>query len=116
MIDRRLLARICRSYMHPTARICTSVIEVMGTEIYLVNVYAPSGKNKEQERENLFETELMYQLTQNTDNIIMCGDWNSIISPKDTTKPASACFSKSFKQIITAFKKLCCSVGSDLSK
>ena len=53
LIDKRLPAKICRFYLHPTSRICTAVVNVMGTELYLVNVYAPSGKSKEQERENL---------------------------------------------------------------
>ena len=55
LIDKRLPARVCRSYLHPTSRICTVVLNIMGTELYLVNLYAPSGKNKEQEREDLLE-------------------------------------------------------------
>ncbi|CAL4195845.1 unnamed protein product [Meganyctiphanes norvegica] len=76
----------------------------MDTELYLVNVYAPSGRNKEQERENLFETELTYQLIPNTDNIIMCGDWNSVLVPKDTLRPENACYSKALQNIITTFR------------
>ena len=34
----------------------------------------------------------------------MCGDWNSVLSPKDTTKPATACYSKILKQLLTAFR------------
>ena len=80
------------------------MINVMGTNLYLVNVYAPSGKNKEQEREQLFETELTYQLVANTDNIIMGGDWNSVLIQKDTSKPKTACYSKALKGILTTFK------------
>ena len=104
MIDKRLPARICRYYLHPTSRICTAVLDIMGTELYLINVYAPSGKKKEQERENLFENELVHQLIQNTDNMIMGGDWNSVLSPKDSSKPNSTCYSKQLKDIITAFR------------
>ena len=104
LIDKRLPARVCRSYLHPTSRICTAVLNVMGTELYLVNVYAPSGKNKSLERENLFGTELMYQLIANTDNIIMSGDWNSVLSPSDTTKPVNACYSNNLKCLLTTFK------------
>ena len=74
MVDKKLPANICRTYTHPTSRICTAVVNIMGTNLYLVNLYAPSGKNKEQERENLIQTELIYQLVADTDNIIMCGE------------------------------------------
>ena len=76
----------------------------MDTELYLINVYAPSGRNKEQEREHLFENDLTYQLIPNTDNIIMGGDWNSILVPRDTSKPLNACYSKALQHIITSFR------------
>ena len=104
LIDKRLPAKVCRSYLHPSSRITTAVINIMGTELYLVNMYAPSGKKKQVEREQLFETELIYQLTTNTDNMLMGGDWNSVLVSKDTSKPASACYSKALKHIITSFK------------
>ena len=62
------------------------------------------GKKKQVEREQLFETELIYQLTTNTDNMLMGGDWNSVLVSKDTSKPASACYPKALKHIITSFK------------
>ena len=34
----------------------------------------------------------------------MCGDWNSILSPKDTTKPNTACFSNVLKHITTSLR------------
>ena len=104
LIDKRLPSRICRSYLHPTSRITTTVLNIMGTELYLMNIYAPSGRNKELEREHLFESELLHQLIPNTDNIIMCGDWNCVLSPKDTSRPKSACYSKALKSILTTFK------------
>ena len=104
LIDKRLPANIRRSYLHPTSRICTVTLNIMDTELYLINVYAPSGRNKAQEREHLFETDLTYQLIANTDNIIMCGDWNSILAPKDTSKPLNACYSKALQHIVTTFK------------
>ena len=46
LIDKRLPARVCSSYLHPTSRITTAVLNIMGANLFLVNVYAPSGKNK----------------------------------------------------------------------
>ena len=104
LIDKRLSSNIVRSYLHPSSRIITCVLDIMGTPLYLVNVYAHSGKNKEQEREELFETELMYILIPNTDNLVLAGDWNSILLARDTSKTRNACFSKSLKGIINSFK------------
>ena len=104
LIDKKLPATISTSYLHPSSRICTAVLNIMGIDLYLVNMYAPSGKNKVNEREHLFETDLMHQLIPNTDNIIMCGDWNCILSPKDTNRPDNACFSKALKRLMTTFK------------
>ena len=97
-----LPATIRRTYLHPTSRICTAILNIMDTDLYLINVYAPSGRNKEQERELLFENDLTYQLIANTDNIIMGGDWNSILAPKDTSKPLNACYSKALQHIVTS--------------
>ena len=104
LIDKKLPVEISRSYLHPTSRISTCNLKIFDIPLYLINVYAPSGKNKEQERENLFETDLMYQLIQNTDNMIMGGDWNSILSKNDSSKPSSSCYSKAFKSLINTLK------------
>ena len=103
LINKKLPVTLSRSYLHPSSRICTTFLNVMGIDMYLVNVYAHSGKKREIEREHLFETDLMHQLITNTDNIIMGGDWNSILLQKDSTKPNSACFSKVLKHITSAF-------------
>ena len=46
----------------------------------------------------------MLQFIQNTDNLVMGGDWNSILSANDTTRPSNACYSKCLKSIISTFK------------
>ena len=40
----------------------------------------------------------------NTDNIILTGDWNCVLSAKDTTNIHNTSLSKSLKNIVTGFK------------
>ena len=72
--------------------------------IYIVNVYAPSGKSKETEREAFFNNELKHLLVSNTDNLILSGDWNSVLLKKDATNIQNTSLSKSLKSIVTSFK------------
>ena len=69
-----------------------------------MNVYAPSGKNKENEREELFNNELKHLLVSNTDNLILAGDWNSVLLKRDATNIQNTSLSQSLKSIVTSFK------------
>ena len=42
-------------------------------------------KNANSERENLFDTELIYYLRHSTNNTVMAGDWNCVLSERDST-------------------------------
>ena len=53
-IDKRLPSTITHSYAHPTSRLTSTILNILNTKLYLVNVYAPSGSNKEKEREDFF--------------------------------------------------------------
>ena len=55
---------------------------VLDKEFQLINIYAPSGKNKAKEREELFKDDLLYYLRNNLRNVILAGDWNCITSPE----------------------------------
>ena len=104
IIDRRLPISIGRVYLHPTSRICTAHITIFNVKLYIVNIYAPSGKSKETEREALFNNELKHLLVSNTDNLILSGDWNSVLMKKDATNIQNTSLSKSLKSIVTSFK------------
>ena len=54
-------------------------------ELQLVNVYAPSGSNCLREREELFQTDLLYYLRRNLNKTIIAGDWNCVIGKRDST-------------------------------
>jgi len=54
-------------------------------EIWIINVYAPSGTAMKQERERFFNSELPYLLTSETGHILLVGDFNCILEASDTT-------------------------------
>ena len=74
IIDRRLPISISRVYLHLTSRICTAHITIFNVKLYIVNIYAPSGKSKEIERDVLFNNKLKHILLYNTYNLILSGD------------------------------------------
>ena len=45
-------------------------------EIWIINVYAPSGRAMKQERERFFNSELPYLFTGETGHILLGGDFN----------------------------------------
>ena len=49
LLDKRIPLSIGRVYLHPTSRITTAYITIFNERLYIVNVYAPSGKNRENE-------------------------------------------------------------------
>ena len=98
LIDRRLPVSIGRVYLHPTSRICTAHVTIFNVRLYIVNVYAPSGKNKENEREAFFDNDLKHLLLSNTDNLILTGDWNSVLLKRDATNIQNTGLSKSLKR------------------
>ena len=100
-INKKLNSTIGSTYLHPTSRLTTAYLNIFNTKLYLVNVYAPSGKSKDKEREEFFEQELMQSLVTNTDNILLAGDWNCILSPRDSSRPENTSISKNMKGIIS---------------
>jgi len=54
-------------------------------EIWIINVYAPSGTAMKQERERFFNSELPYLLTGETGHMLLGGDFNCILETSDTT-------------------------------
>ena len=103
LIDKKLPGTISYPYLHPSSRISTAILNIFDTKLYLVNVYAPSGNKKQKEREEFFEQELMQSLIVNTDNIILAGDWNCVLSPNDSSRPKNTPISKTLKGIINSF-------------
>jgi len=54
-------------------------------EIWIINVYAPSGTAMKQERERFFNSELPYLLNGETGHMLLGGDFNCLLDASDTT-------------------------------
>jgi exonuclease III len=54
-------------------------------EVWILNVYAPSGTARKQERERFFTSELPYLLTGASDHILLGGDFNCVLETADST-------------------------------
>ena len=54
-------------------------------ELHFLNIYAHSGNHFINDREHLFQTEILYYLRRNLSRTIIGGDFNCIINKKDAT-------------------------------
>ena len=90
--------------MHPTSRISKVTLLFQNITFNLFCIYAHSGKNYSKEREELFENELLSLVQCNPGKTVMGGDWNCIISEKDSSNPKNSCFSKNLKNIVNELK------------
>ena len=85
LINRNLPFVILNEEKSADSRIISLKMKIYDQVIHLVNVYAHSGKEKTAERENLFRHELLYYLRNSLQNTFIGGDWNCILSDRDTT-------------------------------
>ena len=88
LIRKKSGINVLRVELHASSRIMIIKCELNNVLFDVINVYAHSGSNFKNERETLFSDELIYYLQNNLDNTILMGDFNSIISPKDSTSNA----------------------------
>jgi exonuclease III len=67
----------------------------------IINVYAPSGTSKRAEREKYFGHDLARFLDISNKDLILGGDFNSVLSPSDAT--GAPCNSKALGDIVDSF-------------
>jgi exonuclease III len=70
--------------------------------ISLINIYAPSGSEKKQERESFYNTEVPYLLPGHNMEIILAGDFNCVLSPSDATGQKN--YSRALDKLVTGLK------------
>ena len=85
LIDKRLPIDVINEEKSADSRLISLRIKLYNQIIHLVNTYAHSGKNANLDRENLFDTDLLYYLRNNLQNCIVAGDWNCVLSERDST-------------------------------
>jgi len=52
-------------------------------EIWIINIYVPSGTVRKQEREKFYHNEVSYIIATAGDHILLGGDFNCILDPMD---------------------------------
>ena len=103
LFRRSLPIKITNTEKSADSRILSVRIIYYNHELQLVNVYAPSGSNCTREREELFQTDIIYYLRRQLNNTIIGGDWNCVISKRDST--SSNCnVSKALTSTIRTFR------------
>jgi exonuclease III len=70
-------------------------------DILIVNIYAPSGTAKRQEREMFFNSELAYLLGNVSDNLLLGGDFNCVFENPDSTGQYN--FSRSLAELVQGY-------------
>ena len=86
------------------ARITSVKFTYNGKYMHVLNVYAPSGSNFLQERENMFKEDILYYLRNNLSNNIICGDFNCIENNEDKSLNGNCPLSKSLKYLTENLK------------
>ena len=83
LINRKLPFHIFSEEKSADSRILSIKLKIYNQFIHVVNVYAHSG-NRIRERDNLFNSELIYYLRNSLQNTYIGGDWNCVLSERDT--------------------------------
>ena len=82
LIDRRLAFNINHIEKSADSRVISLKLNIYNKMIHLINIYAHS--NNVRKREELFNNDLIYYLRNSLDNTILGGDWNCVLSQRDT--------------------------------
>jgi hypothetical protein len=70
--------------------------------ISLINIYAPSGFERKQERESFYNTDLSYLLPGYHTDIILAGDFNCMLSHSDVTGQRN--YSRALDKLVTGLR------------
>ena len=85
LINKKLPFVVLSEEKSADSRIISMKIKIYDQLIHLINVYAHSGKEKTPEREIFFQNEFTYYLRNSLENTFIGGDWNCVLSDRDTT-------------------------------
>ena len=83
IINKKLPIEITNQEFSADSRIISINIRLYSQLLKFVNVYAPSGSDNN-ERDEIFQNDLLFFLRNHLDKTILAGDWNCIISNRDS--------------------------------
>ena len=82
LISKKMNYELLSSELSADSRIISIRIKYYENVLHLINVYAPASATYS-ERDNFFQEDLLYYLRNNINNVILGGDWNCVLSPRD---------------------------------
>ena len=85
LIDKKVPFTVLGEEKSADSRILSLKIKIYEQCLQLVNVYAHSGNKKSMERDELFSKDLLYYLRNSLQNTYIAGDWNCVLSERDST-------------------------------
>ena len=85
LINKRINFKIVSEEKSADSRIISLKIKMYDQMLHLINIYAHSGTQFNEERENLFRNEILYYLRNSLQSVFIGGDWNCVLSDRDTT-------------------------------
>ena len=85
LVNRKSPIQILSSEKSADSRIMSVKFKYYDEIYHLINIYAHSGTGNNAERDHLFNNELMYYLRHNLQRTIIGGDFNCVLSERDTT-------------------------------
>ena len=83
LIKRKSPIKVLTSEKSSDSRIISIRIKIYEETLHLINIYAHAGNTKD--REKLFNEDLMYYLRNNLQRTIIGGDFNCVISERDSS-------------------------------
>ena len=104
LLDKSIKYSVIGLEMSHDSRIISLKINIESQYLHLLNVYAPSGKQYQNEREDLFKNEILYYLRNSLSNTVWGGDFNCIIRKTDVSNKNSTLKSIALENTIKHLK------------
>ena len=82
LISKKMNYELLSSELSADSRIISIRIKYYENVLHFINVYAPASATYS-ERDIFFQEDLLYYLRNNINNVILGGDWNCVLSPRD---------------------------------
>ena len=104
LLDKAINYSVISLEMSHDARIISLKLNIESQYLHLLNIYAPSGQRYQKEREDLFNSEILYYLRNNLSNTIWGGDFNCIIRETDVSNKNSGLKSRALDNTVKHLK------------
>ena len=104
LLDKSIKYSVIGLEMSHDSRIISLKINIESQYLHILNVYAPSGTQYQNEREDLFRNEILYYLRNNLSNTVWGGDFNCIIRKTDVSNKNSTLKSIALENTIKHLK------------